>query len=154
MLRGRIFFYMRLHAKDKHTKALSIKFLSLMRNQAYSFSYSFQRTTRKQKQKEIEVEDEINLYIVKQSKLPSNYFGNWWCPSLSRKCWNVNTTEYVHHHCTYSGFDNDKLKLEDVLDEKEFVGFRASASKSRKSSSSIEFCSHILLYLSKGKRSL
>lgn len=66
---------MRLHAKDKHTKALSIKFLSLMRNQACSLSYSFQRTTRKQKQKEIEVEDEINLQIVKQSKLPSNYFG-------------------------------------------------------------------------------
>lgn len=60
----------------------------------------------------------------------------------------------MHHHCTYSGFDNDKLTLEDLLDEKEFVGFRASASKSRKSSSSIEFCSHILLYLSKGKRSL
>lgn len=41
---GDTFFYMSLHAKDKHTKALSTKFLSLMRNQVFSFSYSFHKS--------------------------------------------------------------------------------------------------------------
>lgn len=65
---------MSLHAKDKHTKALSTKFFR-MRKQACSFSYSYQRTTTKQKQKEIEVDYAVHLQILKQSKLPSNYFG-------------------------------------------------------------------------------